>query len=398
MTDYPIRSIVFVLPSLLHYHFPRFRSLGNALQHNGITFTHIELCSHQKAYPWQVGDQSDQFTNITLFPEKYLEQIPGTLLWKSLKSHLETLRPEILFLYGYSLGVYRQARSWAEKQGIAVVILSDSNLFDKRRYWLFEFLKSLVVARFDAAFVGGTSSREYMQSLGISAERIVTGFDVVDNQCIAQRAYENQKDMHRIRQRWDLPERYFLFVGRMIPEKNLLLLLKAYQKYAESQERWEPLWHLVLCGHGPEEEKIKTAVQNLPGGIQHKIRLLGHVDQPEVFDLFSVASCFILPSFSESWGLVINEAMACGLPVLVTNRAGCAKDLVQENENGWTFNPLDARELESRLIAMSNLDDISREKMGQCSRKIVEDWGLDRFSWGALESARIALRHQRETR
>lgn len=84
-----LSRIVFVLPSLLHYHIPRFRSLENACQKAGITFTHIELCSHLKAYPWMVDGQHNQFTNVTLFPDQYLEQIPGDQLWKSLRIHLE---------------------------------------------------------------------------------------------------------------------------------------------------------------------------------------------------------------------------------------------------------------------------------------------------------------------
>jgi 1,2-diacylglycerol 3-alpha-glucosyltransferase len=390
-----IRSILFVLPSLLHYHFPRFRHLATVCRQAGITFTHVELCSHLKAYPWLVDDPHNQFTNITLFPDRYLEEIPGDRLWEALEGQLEILRPDVLFLYGYSLGVFRKALNWARKERVPVVTLSDSNIFDKRRYKPFEYLKSLFVRQFDAALVGGTSSREYMRTLGIPRERCVFGMDVIDTEFFGHRSQENLQKRTQLLQKWNLPEKYFLFVGRLIPEKNLLVLLKAYRKYVSHLDGNERIWHLALCGSGPEEEKINETLQEFPEDMRNLVHLLGHVDQPEVIEPFSLAAGLVLPSRSESWGLVINEALACGIPVLVSDRCGCARDLVRNAENGWTFDPAEEETLTARMETLSRLDDVAWAKMSRCGLEISAGWGLDRFSQGTLESARIAMAHRR---
>jgi 1,2-diacylglycerol 3-alpha-glucosyltransferase len=391
-----IKNIVFVLPSLLHYHIPRFHHFNDVCRREGIAFYHIELCSHLKAYPWRANSVENRFTNITLFFDQFLDEIPVNQLWDALLHQLIILKPDVVFLYGYSIGVFRKARSWAAKHGVATVILSDSNTFDKKRLLPFELLKSLIVSRFDAAFVGGTSSLEYIHKLGIPSERCVTGFDVIDTAFFMQRNHENLTYLSQLRHKWDLPDKYFLFIGRLIPEKNIPLLMNAYQKYLQYSDRNAFPWDLVICGDGPENININRLLQDLPDRIHRKVHLVGHIEQPDVIDFLTCSACLVLPSISESWGLVVNEAMACGIPVLVSNRAGCAKDLVRNGVNGWIFDPMHVDQLTSLMIALNNLDESTRLHMGRSGQEIISDWGLERFSMGALSSARIGFKHRRK--
>jgi glycosyltransferase involved in cell wall biosynthesis len=110
-------------------------------------------------------------------------------------------------------------------------------------------------------------------------------------------------------------------------------------------------------------------------------------------DYYSAASCLVLPSISESWGLVVNEALACGLPVIASKRCGCAMDLVINDVNGWQIDPENINELTARMLQMHKLDDQARMEMGQRGEEIISKWGLERFCSGALESAKIALEH-----
>jgi glycosyltransferase involved in cell wall biosynthesis len=206
---------------------------------------------------------------------------------------------------------------------------------------------------------------------------------------------DNSKDPARAHQKWGLPRDYFLFVGRLIPEKSLPALLAAYGKYVSAIGPESDPWNLIICGSGPEEEKLKEGIQNLPEHAQKKIMLHGYIKQPEIIDFFSFASCFVLPSVSESWGLVINEAMACGLPAIVSNRCGCAKDLVIENETGWSIDPDNVDDLANRMLQITRMDKTRRAAMGLRAKEEIAKWGLDRFSRGALESACIALNHQK---
>ena len=102
-----------------------------------------------------------------------------------------------------------------------------------------------------------------------------------------------------------------------------------------------------------------------------------------------MASAFVHASTTEQWGLVVNEAMAAGLPVLVSNRCGCAPDLVRDGVNGFTFDPYDVDRLADLMLKVSS-DQCDREAMGQASRAIIKDWGPERFADGLMQAVAVA--------
>jgi glycosyltransferase involved in cell wall biosynthesis len=329
--------------------------------------------------------------NLILFPNQSFESVPKNDMWISLRRKLEEFQPDVIFIYGYTLDIMRRAKSWADHHGVAIALISDSNHFDKKRYGILEFVKYLYVSRLDAAFVGGTSSSLYVQKLGISKERSILGYDVVDNDFFCEQAKINRVMATRIRQKWNLPENYFLFIGRLIREKNLYRLFDAYKAYVNSQPR---AWSLVICGDGPDRQELRDFVAKLPKNLSEKVLFYGHIKQPEIIDFYSCASCFVLPSVSETWGLVVNEAMSCGLPVLVSNRCGCAADLVANHSNGWTFDPLDCSVITDLMMKVSTLSPSARMEMGLHSEEIIARWGLNTFAQNAIECAKVAIDHR----
>jgi glycosyltransferase involved in cell wall biosynthesis len=386
------KKIVFVQATLGHYHLPRMLTLTSCCQDAGFVLDNIELSGSMSAYPWFQTAEYKGFSNISLFPESQFETIHPKDLWLALKICLEKLNPDLVFLLGYSLSVMRKALNWCKIKKIPTVLISDSNRFDKKRYALLEFLKSLSVRRFDAAFVAGQSSSAYIQSLGMPKARVATGYDVVDVQSISNQAQCNRESINQIRENLNLPSKFFLFVGRLIPEKNVIRLLAAFEKFLQLNGS-NGAWHLVICGSGPEQEKINNVLHNLPLEHQCKIHLYGHVEPKNIVDFFSVASFFILPSISESWGLVVNEAMACSLPVIVSNRAGSSFDLVLDGENGWIIDPFDIDGMAQVLNRAANMDEKMREEFGRKSRALINDWDLDRYCRGVIESSRMATDH-----
>lgn len=384
------KKIVFVQSTLGHYDIPRLLMLAQYCRESGFVFDNIELAGSINDYPWFQTTEYSGFSNISLFPDSQFETISQKELWSALKDCLEKLHPDVVFLAGYSLSVMRNAFVWCKRKRIATVLISDSNQFDRKRYVPLEFMKSLIVKRFDAAFVAGKSSSAYIQKLGIPKERIVPGCDVVDIQAISGQAQCNQEDINQIREKWNLPSRYFLFVGRLIPEKNVVRLLMAFEKFLQRNEASDD-WHLVLCGSGPEQEEIDHTVKSLPFEFQCRIHSYGYVEPKNVVDFFSGASFFVLPSVSETWGLVVNEAMACGLPLIVSNRAGSSYDLLCEGENGWIIDPFDIDRMAQVLTDAANMEETRREDLGRRSRALISDWGLDRFCRGVVESSRIAM-------
>jgi 1,2-diacylglycerol 3-alpha-glucosyltransferase len=388
-----MKKIVFLYPFLLHYHLPRINLLSQECQKSGFLLYNIVLTQYNESYHQLIEKEANSPAHLIKFLCPSAEKKPIDTLWLSLKNSLIELQPDVIFIYGYSESIFRRAFFWAKARKIATVLVSDSNFFDKKRNLFLEFMKKIIVSRFDAAFVAGTSASLYVQKLGIPAERIVQGFDAVDNSFFSTRALEIKNIISETRQKWGLPDEYFLFVGRFVKEKNLFGLIKAYHRYFEHNYGKAHLWSLVLCGSGPEENPVNYFIRDLPDIVQCYISLYGLIKQPEIIDFYTCATCFVLPSVSETWGLVVNEAMLCGLPVLVSNKAGCAEDLVRENYNGWRFDPYDNEKLANLMDHVSTLEDPERNRMSRNGLNIISNWGLDKFSRGVLECAEIALRH-----
>jgi glycosyltransferase involved in cell wall biosynthesis len=106
---------------------------------------------------------------------------------------------------------------------------------------------------------------------------------------------------------------------------------------------------------------------------------------------YAHAGAFVHASTTEQWGLVVNEAMASGLPVIISDRCGCASDLVQEGVNGWTFDPHDTEALSNLMARAASLSESDLTRMGAASERIIANWGPERFASGLLDAANCAV-------
>lgn len=189
-----------------------------------------------------------------------------------------------------------------------------------------------------------------------------------------------------------LPDAYFLCVARFVPEKNLEVLIEAFARY-RSRAR-SKRWDLVLVGYGPLREAVEARAERL--GVGASVRVLGKVGYDSLPAVYGLAGAYIQPSRSESWGLAVNEAMAAGLPVLVSNRCGCASDLVAWGENGFTFGAFEVDALAALMDRLASSAEL-RERFGRNSQETIARWGLNRYVQGAVGACRIA-QHERAPR
>ena len=161
-------------------------------------------------------------------------------------------------------------------------------------------------------------------------------------------------------------------------------LLRSYARYAGSTRK---PWRLVVLGDGPCAPALKAQAQAL--GISPLLSMPGFIQYSELPAYHGLAGAFVLASTSEQWGLVVNEAMAAGLPVLVSDRCGCAPDLVESGGNGFVFDPGDEGDLAGRMGEISR-DKPARAAMAARSRWIIRRWSTGRFARGLLAASAVA--------
>jgi glycosyltransferase involved in cell wall biosynthesis len=207
----------------------------------------------------------------------------------------------------------------------------------------------------------------------------------VDNDYFSQMADQIRKDEAYLRALRNLPKNYFLFVGRFLPRKGLETLIKAYKNYRKQGTR--EYWGLVLVGAGSHLDSIQKLAEGIP-----EVRFVGPRYGDDLCYYYALSRVHIVPSIIDQWGLVVNEGMASGLPVVVSKGCGAAKTLVQEGENGWTFDQGDDEALTKLMIRTSSLPSDALKEMGRKSQSIVSDWSLDRFADGVLKAIEIPRR------
>ena len=339
--------------------------------------TVIELNAASATYGWsEVASGSLQFLRRTLPESEALEAV------------LAASRPDVVFLNGWSDRAALRALRWCRRRGVPAVLMSDSQQHDEPRVFWKEWLKRGVLAGCAAAFVAGRRHGEYLAALGFGGKPVSFGYDVVDNGHFSRGADEARADAVEMRARLRLPERYFLCVSRFVPKKNLPRLLRAFAAYRD-QAGPNP-WDLVLLGDGVG--RVELEAQMIRHDLVGSVHLRGFLQYDTLPVYYALASALVLASTTEQWGLAVNEAMAAGLPVLVSRVCGCVPELVQEGVNGRTFDPFDEVALTRELTRLAD-PATDRMAMGLASRRIIMDWSLDRFAagfWGAARAAQAA--------
>jgi len=224
------------------------------------------------------------------------------------------------------------------------------------------------------------------------AEAIFVGYDVVDNNYFSVSSAGASAQPQKWRRKLNLPICYFLASARFIPKKNLALLLRAYRLFLDrcaDRLIGDSEWQLILLGDGELRPEIEEEIRKL--GLCDHVLLPGFRQLGELPAFYGLAGAFVLPSTTEQWGLVVNEAMAAGLPVLVSERCGCASDLVENGKNGFTFNPFDIGEIADRMFEIATMKPQERDAMGKASQEIIARWSPEAFANGLQQAVDFAL-------
>jgi len=380
------------------YHLARLRSACEVLVPLGWRVLALEIAGADATYEWeQESGGGGQWERVTIFPDRVFERIPAGEMKRGIVRELDRLRPDAVAIAGWGTVDARACLDWCKKNDAKAIVMSETRAADGRRVWWKEWVKSRIVRRFDAALCGGESHKRYLVQLGMPEERIACGYNVVDNDFFKSRTADCGT--------WiDGP--YFLASNRFVERKNLSRLLEGYKIFQGSVFRIQAVekkgvWPLVLLGDGelrgalearcaelglkiamgfPHEGAGSTEGQNLKLN-SYKLKtpavggcvvFAGFRQIGELRAFYAGAGAFVHPALEEPWGLVINEAMASGLPVLSSRNVGAAEELVQEGKTGFLFDPGDVNSIAESLFKIFSMSEAARRKMGLEAREILE--------------------------
>lgn len=378
-----MKRVAVIFHRLGPYHWARLRAAATRFE-----ILAIEESEETAEYEWD--EQSHQDTaalkRISLLRENERPTRPASEIARRVQDILASENPEAVFIPGWSDPAALGALSWASASKVPVVIMSESTELDERRGYLKEMVKKYVLKFCSAALVGGTPQSAYMESLGMPLQRILKGYDVVDNEYFALGVKEIRSQAE-IREKHKLPVNYFLASARFIEKKNLFTLLRAFSDYRRAAG--ENAWDLVLLGDGPLKSDLCRLISQL--NVSESVMLPGFIQYPELPLYYGLARAFVHTSLSEPWGLVVNEAMAASLPVIVSQQCGCARDLVMDGENGFQFDATDSHALGSLFARLASMPRGDLAAMGSRGMKIVAGWSPSNFG-KQFELATIAAR------
>ena len=302
---------------------------------------------------------------------------------RGLLKHGLAFNPDVVLLTGYYdpaqvlLGLMLKAR------GCRIVLQTESTAQDSRRTGWREAMKRAFVRNCDGYFCFGNRAADYLIELGAKPDQILVRNNAVVDNALLRRLYEAALPSRPDRQRThDLRPRNLIYVGRLASEKNLIALLNAFAEATKTDTAGE--WGLLFLGEGDQKTELQQRTQQL--NLTDRVRFLPGCGWQDVPTYLALADALVLPSLSEPWGLVVNEAMACGLPVLVSDRCGCADDLVREGHNGYRFDPTQPAQLTARITRLMATSPAELSRMGDESARIVDHYDPGRVGRAMYDS------------
>lgn len=358
------------------YRIPVFNALA---QHPEIDLRVIFLAETDPSMrQWRIYSDEARFSYEVLPSWRRRFGKHNILVNTNVSAALERARPDVILCGGYNYLASWQALHWAKKHDVPFLLWSESTAHDQRNtYTVVENLKQMFLNDCSGFVVPGKSAFEYVSRMTRS-QNIFIAPNAVDNKLYATRSQASAMNRTRLRGQLGLPEKFFLYVGRLVAAKGVHDLLQAYAAL-EPDLRQEV--GLVFAGDGPLRAQLEAEARSIfPGGIH----FAGFVDRDDLAGFYALADCLVLPTHSDTWGLVVNEAMACGLPIICSRVAGCAADLV--GSNGILVDPANIPELNAALCRIAT-DEGLRAGMSSESRRVIQNYSPECCAKGIAEAA-----------
>ena len=343
------------------YRIPLFNALGTK---ENVELEVLFLAEHDPRRQYPVYEHEFLFDRRVLPGTGALARGRWVVLSRGTRTELDQFDPDVVLLGGWNQPAFWTGLRWARHHRRPVVLWVESTLYDERSGSLvLERLKRRAVAAAAGFVVPGRAAQAYVQSLGVSPERIVIAPNAVDLSIFSVEADRNGHG-----------ESTFLYVGRLAQEKGLDVLLRAFE---------EVPGRLLLAGSGPQEAELRAMADE-------RVELLGQVARDDLPALYASADCFVLPSRSEPWGMVLNEAAAAGLPLVATEAAGAGHDLIEDGVNGYRV-PVDDEAALADALRKVAADPAWRLAAGERSRELTAGYTGEIWAEAVANLARTTV-------
>jgi glycosyltransferase involved in cell wall biosynthesis len=297
------------------------------------------------------------------------------LLWRE--------RPDYLVIYGYTLAPQVTLLLWALLGRRPFAVVGDANIHADRargvRRWLKRLWLGWIVRQAAVIPTIGKANRQFWLSYGAQPDDLATAPFSVDNASLAKGAARAKEEAARERARLGLSRAVvFLSVGRLIARKNLATLIRAFRSASRSMKGVE--MGLVIVGTGEERGELERLAAGDP-----RIHFTGGVAPADLSRWYALSDALVLISRDEPWGLVVNEAMACGLAILAHQHCGATPDLV-DDENGIVLTGFGEEEVAEALRRLATLPPTRLRQMQERSQQRIADWGIEATAAALIEA------------
>jgi glycosyltransferase involved in cell wall biosynthesis len=313
--------------------------------------SHATEASHDREFGQSFAWDLDMLAG---YPHRFLYVVPGATpnsFWKcrlreSIAERMHERNVKALWIQGWQVAAYWQAVWAARTLGIEVWLRGESNDLAPTPIWKRAIKKTVLgqfLRRVDRFLYIGSANRRLYEKFGVTADRLYPAPYAVDNERFAKQAEEIGGRRSEIRGQWEIPDDAFcvLFCGKFIPKKRPLDLVKAALSLISTNQL--PNIHLLFVGSGElgaelrqscnvvfdaESSAFPNNKEQIPDNKKPRASFAGFLNQTEISQAYVAADCLVLPSdYRETWGLVVNEAMASGLPCAISSACGCSEDL-----------------------------------------------------------------------
>lgn len=316
-------NIAFVCDNFGPIHLDQCVTLDAALP-DGCHTIGLELFADSNVYGWGQND-TDRFRKVTLARGDERGRIGTIAMAQRIVAACRRHDVGTILFAHYERPYILLAAWWLRLTGRRTIIMSDSKFDDYARFLWREVGKSMMMSPYTGGIAASTRCADYLRFLGVPRDNIRLGA-----YAILPGRVQDAAGVPPAPEGTTFADRAFVCVARLVPKKNHLMLLDAYARYAATTPAPR---QLVLCGSGPMEEEIRAHAQAL--GIAALVSIRGNLSAGDVAVTLGRALCLLLPSISEQYGIVVIEAQAMGLPVILSLNCGARDEQVRAGVEGF---------------------------------------------------------------